>query len=233
MSRQSVARLSAVIAVIGLWILPSHAQVPSARVPAEVETLQQAVSAEPQNLAAAYLGNHHRLELLARLGPGASGANLLFGGARVTSANAEQFRREFQQREDVYAAEIRRRGVPKVGGSYRMDLSQPCPGESPDPVFVELLQDDFKVRVRRSGAVAGDLVTGVATAATLTLGAGDYDPNTYSFGVIGNDGRIPLRTFGGVGCTMVLTRRASTPQFPMDQYAPHGVPLPRSFPPFQ
>jgi len=131
----------------------------------------------------------------------------LSAGVQVTPANREELRAEYQHRQDVYKAEIQRRAVPQVAGQYRFEIVQPCPGTIVEPLLVDLIQEGFEIDIRRGPSAADHLVSGVVTAQTLTLGDGDFSPDTYSFGTIGATGRIELRTFSGSGCTMALTRR--------------------------
>jgi hypothetical protein len=174
---------------------------------AGAKLLQQAQSAAPQNLAAAYLSNRNRLDLLAAFGASARpNLKVFIGSVQVTPSNAQQLRTEFQEREDIYAAEIRHRGVPQVAGRYRFEVVQPCGDKGAAPLIVNLVQTDFAIDVRDDTPAAAHRTSGVATAGTLTSGEGDFSPDTYSFGTISDTGPIEMRSFSDRGCSATLTR---------------------------
>ena len=173
---------------------------------ADVLLSQQALSATVQNLSAAFLGNHNRLEMLALYSKGQMGnANIFFGSEQVTASNAKQLTSRYQHRQDVYADELRRRGTPKVDGRYSL-AEAPCPASSTDTVDVDLKQDGFEIKMMKAGSATETLLPGVAAGSVLTLGEGDFDPDQYVFGTIG-PATILLKPFSGQGCGIVLTRK--------------------------
>ena len=170
----------------------------------EVELVQQSLSTPPQNLAAAYLSNHNRLVLLAAFSSDTH-VTLAFGGVPVTPSNVDQFRADYQHREDVYAAELQRRGVPQITGRYRLEIVQPCQ-DAHAPVTLAITQKGVAIEGRGVAPDTAYQISGVAAGGTLTLGHGDFDPDTYSYGLVGGGRRIELASFSGAGCKLALTR---------------------------
>lgn len=160
----------------------------------------------PQFLATVYLMTRSRLALLARAERDtAAAAAVILDGEVVTRANVDRLRGRLQQREQAYAAELQRRGVPQVAGAYRLEANRTCEG-APPAATVTLAQDGFNVAVRRDTADGELVISGVAAGGILTLGSGDFTPDTYMFGPLDAPARIELRSFAGMGCPMTLTR---------------------------
>src|SRR4029434_408264 len=132
-----------------------------------------------------------------------SNVNVFLGGEKVTPENVEKVRSEFQHREDAYVAELKRRGTAQIAGSYRLSSVAPC---SDPPMDLDLKQDGFAVEIKKPGATGEHLLSGVVVDGLLTVGEGDFSPDTYAFGKIAPDGHIDLKAFSGQGCAMVLTR---------------------------
>lgn len=179
--------------------MPSEAEL------AEIQLAQQVYSAPPQNLAGAYLNNHDRLAMLAEYAKGALGGNVnvFLGGEKVTKENIDKSRTEFQHREDLYSAELKRRGTPQVGGPYRLTSGPPCDATAMDVV---IKQEGFAVELKKAGEAGDHLLSGAVVAGVLTVGDGDFSADTYGFGKIGDDGRIEIMAFSGRGCASILTR---------------------------
>lgn len=174
---------------------------------ADIMLLQAALSAPVQDLAASFLGNHNRLEMLALYSKGQMGnANIFFGAEQVTASNASQLTSRYQHRQDVYSDELRRRGTPKVEGRYTLTESAPCPSTPADAVDVDLKQDGFEIKMMKAGSLTDKLLSGVVADRVLTMGDGDFDPDQYVFGAIG-PASILLKPFSGQGCGISLTRK--------------------------
>jgi hypothetical protein len=203
---------------------PRAGSTPSAPAPSAADTMRAIAATAPENLAAAFLTNRNRLELLDAFDPDSnSKVTLVFGGEVVTRANVAQMRARFQERQQAYAAEIKRRGVPQVAGKYRFEEAESCRSATSSPIVVYLVQSGFSIDMRRDTADGAHLNSGVATGGTLTLGHGDFSPDLYAYGSIEATGRVVLRRFAAAGCPVVMTPvlEPGTPFDTIDQ-----VPLP-------
>ena len=124
----------------------------------------------------------------------------------MTKSNVKQLTERFQQRQDIYSAELKRRGTQTLEGRYTLG-EEPCPNPSPDSVEVDLKQSGFEIDITKAGPSGEHLFSAVAAGGILVMGDGDYDPDMYSFGKI-EPTRIVLRPFSNRStCGILLTRK--------------------------
>ncbi|MEE8516752.1 MAG: hypothetical protein V3T02_08965 [Alphaproteobacteria bacterium] len=164
-------------------------------------TLNQALNAPPQDLAAGYLAIH---ALVAMVEHARQGATIHTPDGTINASNAETFGAVYAQRLATYATAIGRRGYQKVAGRYSARATEAC--KSAGSMLAGLIaggmakeisitQDQFKVKLTQNFSVNGKKGkidhTGVVVEAMLVFA--DASAPDFTFLATARQGEIELR----------------------------------------